>query len=472
MQRNNPVTSWEAEKSRVAMVSVFAAVVITATKVIVGVLTNSLGILAEAAHSGLDLVAAFITLLAVRVADRPADADHHYGHSKIENFSALIETVILLVTCGWIVYEAVKRLVGDAVHVEVTVWSFAVMAFSIVVDYWRAGALMRVAKKYNSQALEADALHFSTDIYSSAVVIAGLIGAYFGIVVADVIAALVVALIVIYISSRLIRRTFDVLIDKSPEGLREKILELVIGQPGILGCRSLRVRQSGMYNFCDMVVAVDRRMPFDMVHSVIDRLEDKIGECLPHIDLNVHAEPEASPAESLLDQVRMEVIKLGFLPHEIEIFDLENGERLVDLHVEWKWATSFYEAHRGASLIEAALKRNFPEVGLVAVHLEEEREGIERYRELTESNPTMVRGIADVAEKFKEVISCTGVKVFERDGRCKAVMNVLLDGSLALAEVHRIATDVERGVLEAFPKLGRVVIHSEPAGPACPVKSR
>src|SRR5216684_671681 len=214
-----------AEKRGVALNSVLAAVAITALKVLVGVSTRSLGILSEAAHSALDLVAAIITLFSVRVSDKPADADHQYGHGKVENFSAFIETGLLLLTCIWIISEAVKRLFFHSVEIEPSAAAFVVMLLSILVDAWRSRALGRIATKYDSQALEADALHFSTDIWSSSVVILGLALVQLGrsyhvtwLSKADPIAALFVAGVVVSVSWRLARRTVDALLDAAPPG--------------------------------------------------------------------------------------------------------------------------------------------------------------------------------------------------------------------------------------------------------------
>jgi len=177
------------EKNRVAFVSVLAAIFLTGFKLIVGLVTGSIGILSEALHSGLDLIAAVITMFAVKVSDKPADKDHQFGHGKVENLSALIETLLLFITCFWIIYEAAHRLISGKPEIEVTAWSYIVVISSIVIDFTRSRALSRVAKKYNSQALEADALHFSTDIWSSAVVFIGLIFANFGFFFAASIAA-------------------------------------------------------------------------------------------------------------------------------------------------------------------------------------------------------------------------------------------------------------------------------------------
>src|SRR5947208_624548 len=166
------------EKTMVALSSVGAAIGLTSLKLIIGLLIGSLGILAEAAHSGLDLVAALMTFLAVRVADRPADATHNYGHGKVENLSAFLEVALLLLTAIWIIYEAIQRLLHQDIHVDISIWAFMVMLISIAVDFTRSRALLRVARKLGSQALEADALHFSTDIWSSIVVVLGLLVVY------------------------------------------------------------------------------------------------------------------------------------------------------------------------------------------------------------------------------------------------------------------------------------------------------
>src|ERR1700733_6934457 len=213
------------EKRAVAGNSALAALLITSGKVVVGITTGSLGILSEAAHSALDLVAALLTYLSVGVSVKPADADHQYGHGKVENFSAFVETGLLLVTCIWVIYEAIVRLFFRRVEVEPSIWAFAVMLISMAVDWWRSRALGRIATKYESQALEADALHFATDIWSSGVVVLGLALILLGHVyhldwlrVADPIAALFVGGVIVSVSWRLARRTVDALLDAAPAG--------------------------------------------------------------------------------------------------------------------------------------------------------------------------------------------------------------------------------------------------------------
>ncbi|MCU0692438.1 MAG: cation diffusion facilitator family transporter [Polyangiaceae bacterium] len=253
-----------SEKSWVAASSVAAAIVLTGGKLVVGFATNSLGILSEAAHSGLDLVAAVVTLWAVRASGRPPDRDHTYGHGKIENLSALFETVLLLLTCVWIVWEALHRLLGaEQVHVDPSAWAFGVVILSIIIDFSRSRALQRVAEKYDSQALEADALHFSTDIWSSAVVLVGLVAVRVGeayrlpwLSAADAVAALGVALIVVWVSLRLARKSIDALLDRVPADLPERVARAAL-VAGVREVRQVRVRRVGPDHFADLTLAAE-----------------------------------------------------------------------------------------------------------------------------------------------------------------------------------------------------------------------
>lgn len=282
----------EGEKKKVALLSVFAAIFLTGFKLLIGLLTGSLGILSEALHSGLDLVAAAITYVAVSVSDKPADKDHNYGHGKIENLSALIETLLLLITCTWIIYEAVSRLMTGKTHIEVTIWSFIVVVSSIIIDFTRSRALSRVARKHNSQALEADALHFSTDIWSSVVVFVGLIFSHFGFFFADAVAALGVACIVIYISIRLGKRAIDVLLDRAPDDSVALVNEALKAVPEIKSFHSLKVRTAGADTFIKVNVHFDPKLSLTQVHELCDKIEHDIGSLIKRSEIFIHAEPQ------------------------------------------------------------------------------------------------------------------------------------------------------------------------------------
>jgi len=287
------------EKRSAALSSVIAAVGLTGFKLIVGLSTGSLGILAEAAHSGLDLMAAVMTFLAVRISGRPADRNHLYGHGKVENLSALFETLLLLITCFWIIYEATHRLLYHSADLKVNYWSFTVMIISILVDVSRSRMLYRAAKKYNSQALEADALHFSTDIWSSGVVILGLflvklsewVPSLTFLRQADSVAAIMVGLIVVYISIKLGIRTIQALLDVAPSGIEEKIISAVEVLPGITDCHNVRVRYSGPQLFVDIHVLIDGSLTLIEAHDLTEEIERVIQKLIPNADVTVHPEP-------------------------------------------------------------------------------------------------------------------------------------------------------------------------------------
>ena len=289
----------DGEKQSAALTSLLAAVGLTAFKIVVGLTTGSLGILAEAAHSGLDLVAALLTFLAVRYSGRPPDHTHLYGHGKIENLSALSETLLLLGTCAWIVREALRRLTTHRVEIDVTWWSFAVMLTSIVIDASRSRVLSRAAKKFHSQALEADALHFETDTWSSAVVILGLAAVKAAewwprlavLRSSDAVAALGVSALVVWVSVQLGRRTVDALLDTAPAGMEERIAAVVGAVPGVRDCHNIRLRYSGPMLFIDLHVLVDGGQTLAQAHALTETIETAIHEIAPEADVTVHPEP-------------------------------------------------------------------------------------------------------------------------------------------------------------------------------------
>ena len=286
------------EKKTAARSSVFAAIFLTGMKLVIGLVTGSLGIISEALHSALDLVAAGVTYFAVHFAGRPADREHPYGHGKIENISALFETFLLLLTCVWIVYEAIQRLFFKTVEVESSIWAFVVMAISIIIDFSRSRMLSRVAKKHNSQALEADALHFSTDIWSSAVVIAGLFFVFLSdklqiawLVNADAIAAMGVAGIVTYVSIQLGRRAIGHLIDEISPTLVVDVTQAADNVPQVLRVLDVRARHSGPNTFIDVTIALEDGTPLDQAHSVAEQVEAAVQATVPKSSVMVHIDP-------------------------------------------------------------------------------------------------------------------------------------------------------------------------------------
>src|ERR1700730_773332 len=356
--------SMRAEKRTVAGNSVLAAIAITALKVIVGFTTGSLGILSEAAHSGLDLIAAMVTFFSVQVSDKPADADHQYGHGKVENFSAFIETGLLLVTCVWIIYEAARRLFFHHVEIEPSIAAFIVMFFSMAVDFWRSRALGRIAAKYDSQALEADALHFSTDIWSAGVVLLGLLLVLLGRIYhvqwlrdADPIAALFVAGVVISVSWRLARRTVDALLDAAPSGVRSQIMDAVSRVEGVLEVDRVRIRRAGNRYFADLAVGLARTVTFQRSEQLASAVTEAVHKVLPDADVTVQPLPRAEGSENIFDRIRAVATQHNLNVHDISVQDL--AARLhVEQHVELDERMTLKDAHDRVTELEADMRRD------------------------------------------------------------------------------------------------------------------
>ncbi|HEY1730172.1 MAG TPA: cation-efflux pump [Terriglobales bacterium] len=457
----------QREKKAVALNSIFAAVFITLMKVVVGIATGSLGILSEAAHSGLDLVAAAVTYFSVRVSDKPADAEHQYGHGKIESFSAFVETGLLLLTCVWIVYEAGKRLFFQSVEIEPTVWAFVVMGISIVVDSWRSRRLRRIADKYDSQALQADALHFSTDIWSSSVVILGLALVMVGrkyevhwLAKADPVAALFVACIVVYVSSRLALQTVDTLLDAAPAGVRNRIIEEVRRVHGVLEVDRVRIRRSGSRYFADVSIAMSRNVTFQKSEQVANEVSSQIRGLLPDADVVVNAVARASRQESLFDQIRAVATRNNLNVHDISVQDI-GGKLHVEQHVELDERLSLKEAHDRVTRLEAEMKRDVPEISDILTHIESEPATIETGDGLLRE-PNFERRLQAVTEGFPEVVDMHDLMFKRVGGRLYLSLHITMQDDLPLSRVHDIQTAVEGRFRQEVPELFRVLIHPEP----------
>jgi len=473
MSRESPLAERVAEigKKSAARNSVFAALFLTGMKLVVGLITGSLGILAEAAHSGLDLVAAIVTLVAVHVSDKPADHDHTYGHGKVENFSALVETVLLFVTCAWIIYEAVVRIFFKTVHVDPSLWAFLVMAVSIGVDISRSRMLAEAARKHRSQALEADALHFSTDVWSSSVVILGLALVWLGryaapryaalLEKADTLAALGVAFIVLFVSYRLGRRTIDVLLDRAPEGLPQRLREAAAGVEGVFNVGQVRVRRSGPVFFVDMTVDVDRNLSFERTHAIAEEVEARVQEVAPGADVVIHTDPKEVEREALAKRIRAVAYRNQMSVHNIALH--ENRNRVfVDLHLEVDDHLSLAQAHEMASHIEKDLHQDLPEISQVYVHMESRGTGRGEGEDVTAREGELVRRIKGIADATAGPGSCHNVLVRRHDDKCSVALHCHFDEQMSIVEAHDITTRIEVRLKEEIPELDRILVHAEP----------
>lgn len=452
----------QQQKERVALTSLFASLGLTIAKAIVGVMTGSLGILSEAGHSLIDFGATVMTFIAVRISGKPADDEHHYGHGKVEAISALAETALLFLLSAAVIVEAVRRLFfHDGVHVEATIWAFAVMIGSVVVDFFRARALSRTAKATGSQALEADALHFSSDLWSSLAVLVGLGGVWLGLPWADAVAAIAVAILICLVGWRLVRRTVDTLTDAAPRGVRERVVEIARRMPGVVAVERIRVRSSGEKDFIDLDVAVNRGLPLDRVSAIKDRLSAAIVKDSPRTEVNVTTEPRAVDDETIHEKVMVIARNRALAVHHVTVHEI--GDRLsVSLDLEVDGKLTLVDAHRIADQLEEAIEEELGPTVEVETHIEP-LQPIDAGREAPPERVAVVTAaLAEIAAAGKVVREVHDVRVRETADGEIVNFHCRVDPTLTVATVHDRVDEVERGLKRRSPLIKRVIGHAEP----------
>jgi cation diffusion facilitator family transporter len=460
------------EKKRAALLSVGSAALLVSLKAFLVLRTGSLGVLSEALHSGLDLLAAIITFLSVRMSDLPADEKHPYGHGKVENFSAFVETGLLILTAAYIVYEAFDRLFFRAVHIQPSVTALLVLFCALAIDLTRARALSNVAKKHSSEALEADALHFATDVWSTTVVIAGIALVWAGeawnlpwLVYADALAGLAVAGVILWVGSRLGRRTLDALLDAAPEGLQQEIARAVGRMEGVLDVDRVRVRRAGNRHFVDATVSVARTASLEQVHALSDAIEKRIGEIVPS-DVMVHAEPRAPQGEHLFEAIRAVAQRKGLAIHDVTALQ-QDGKLFIELHLEVDENLSLREAHRQATELEGEILKIRDGSADVNIHIEPLGRHIATpdagIGEMKQLSHLVEDFINTLPAEFDELVNCHDVHVRQVEHHILASCHCTMKGALPITQVHDVTAALEDRVKEKFPQIARVTIHPEPA---------
>lgn len=451
---------------RAAAISVLAALLLTLLKAIVGFLTNSIGIISEALHSGLDLLAAGITLAAVRTASKEPDIEHQYGHGKIENFSALVETILLWITSAWIIYEAIRRILGEE-FIEPSIWGIAVMLTSIIVDYERSRILYRTARKYNSQALEADALHFSTDMLSSVVVLFGLILVSLGFPIGDPLGALGVSVVILFVSYNLAKRSFNFLVDRAPEGVKEAVINTCSNIPGVIDCSRVRARTSGPDLFVDVVVTVDETVTTGEAHIITDSIESSLSGLAPRVDVVVHVEPAKIETSEYIKMSLYEHLQI-LARREPEILSVHNvriftfREQIeIAADIEMSTDLSLEEAHRISNQFEEEIKRTDPRIKTVVLHLETaaiESESVD----ITAKSEALVDQVRILVERTAPKVMCSKVIVRKEETGLSLLIQCSADGSISLVESHEISEAIEKSIMESISEISDIFVHIEP----------
>ncbi len=460
------VAKGRKEVQKAAGWSVLAAALLTILKLVTGLLTNSLGILSEGLHSGLDFAAAGITLLAVRKASKVPDSDHLYGHGKIENFAAFAETIILWITSVWIILEAWHRIEVQN-WPEASVWGIVIMVIGVFVTYQQSKLLYRTAEKHGSQALEADALHFRTDMISSVVVLLGLGFVWIDIPIADPIAAIGVAIIIFIVSARLGKRTFDALTDRAPLGLQDEIMQRVSEVGGVVECIRVRTRLSGPELCADIVVTVDENIATKEAHGIAECIEEKLVELAPRVDVVVHIEPAEGDISqfskmNIYDQMQIIARRIPDIQsvHNIRVFEIsDNIDVAADL--EMSAELTLEEAHSVSELYENNLRELVGSINSVTLHLETTLTKDEA-DDITENSFEIVDSVKKIIADFSPIVNYREARIREERGGLSVLLDCTIPGQMTLTESHEIAEAIEKKILERIETVKSVFIHFDP----------
>jgi cation diffusion facilitator family transporter len=430
---------------------------------VIGFLTGSLAILSEAGHSLLDLSATVLTYFAVRVSGKPADAEHQYGHGKIESVTALAETALLFLLSGVVIFEAVQRLAGEhAEAVKATAAAFAVIGLSIVVDFFRARALKRVAKTTLSEALAADALHFGSDMWSSIAVLIGLGGLAAGYPWADATAAIVVAVFICIAGYRLGRRTIDTLTDTAPAGVRERVTTIARQVPGVVAVERVRARPAGAVLFVELCVGVSRTLPLDRVTTIKEQLIRAIRAEMPAAEVTITTEALALNNETVRERVMVIARDMGLAIHHVAVQAIE-GSLSVSADLEVEGTQHLAAAHEIASRLEEAMRHELGPDVEVETHIEPLPADILAGRDATPERLGEVReALSLLAAEIPQLGEVHDVRV--RDTPDGEIVNFhcSVDPALSVSTVHDLVDALERRLRRRFPTIQRVIGHAEP----------
>ncbi len=457
-----------AEKRGVALISMAAAAVMTRFKQAARLLSGSMGVLSDAAHSALDLAGAALTFLSVRVSDKPADENHPYGHGKVENISAFIEVGLMVVSCVWIIYEAVGRILHHSVDLRHYIWPVLVLVTSIVVDYWRSRQLADGARRTGAPALATDAFHFASDIWSTLAVLIGLGASWLGVHLhidmlkyADPFAAIVVSIMILRITWHLARETVGALTDQIPAETRRRLVREVARVPAVLAVEQARVRKSGAAYFADLTLALPRRSTFEHTDELVRSATAAVQRALPEADVVIHTIPRTARAESIFDRVRAVAARNNVSVHELSV-QSHHGRLRVEQHVELEEKMPLLQAHNFVSAMEAEILREAPEVDSVLTHIESEPSTIEQPEEILVDDLRIEQALRSAASGFGEIVDVHELTVRRAGDHIDLSCHCTLPDDLSMMRVHEIITAFEDRFKLACPEVNRVTIHPEP----------
>jgi cation diffusion facilitator family transporter len=452
----------QQRKERAALGSIAVSSIMTIAKLIAGLTSGSLAVLSEAGHNLADVATTALTYFAIRIANKPADEEHQYGHAKVEALAALIETGFLFALAAFILVEAVRRLASHNVHIEANYLVFAILFISIIVDLFRWRTLKRIAKQTQSEALAADAMHFSSDIVSSLLAIAGLVAAHYGYPQGDVAAAIGVAAFIAIAGYQIGRRTIDTLIDAAPKGLTEKVLAIAQSAPGVIKVEGLRLRPAGSEVMGDLAITVARTLPLEKVAMIKRNVAAAIAAQHPEVNVTISTRPVALDNETILERILLIAAKRHVPVHHVTMQDID-GRTSVSFDVELDGRMPHAQAHEIVTGLEAEIGQ---ELG-PDIEVESHIEPLEpRQLHGQDADPATRADItATLAKRMSDagaLYDIHNVRVRQTPAGLVVNYHCRVDPALSVDEVHERVDSLERKMRADFSNITRIVGHAEP----------
>ncbi len=427
-------------------------------KLVVGLLTGSLGILSEAVHSMFDLAASTFTLLAVRTARKPADQEHPYGHGRAENLAAFAEGILLIITAGVIAFEAVRRLVEGGPPVDPAPYAFALLIVSLLIEAGRAVVLRRVGRLASSEAMLADATDRTADVLANIGVLVGLLGVRMGLLWADAAAALLVALVILRAAGFLAWRSGDILIDRAAAGAERQLREAIQDVDGVREVRSVRVRRSGPNLIGDISIATRRMLPVEAASALVDGVKARAGSVLPGLDLAVAVEGQERSSD-LVERIHAAAARNGGFRdlHNVTVEREADGSLHLTMHAKLPGDQTLDSASRTSRALERSIRAELPEVNRIDIHLEPIEPDVVPGQDVTARNEQLAARVRQIVESHPEVLRCVDVELSSRHSRIHAHVVAEVAGDMSLEQAHRIESELEEMIRSQVPELQEVV---------------
>ncbi len=451
----------DSYKRKIMLFSLLVSIILVIIKIAIAYFTNSIGVFSEALNNSLDLVTVIITYMAIRISSRPADKDHTYGHGKYENISALFEVTIISALSFFIIYKSIQRIIYRNFELSLNIYVFIILVISIFLNIIRVFYIGKAVKKYNSFALKAEFINYSSDILSSVIVIGGLYLANNGIYIADPIASIIVSLIVLTLSLRLSIKIVRNLLDYVPGEITENIINILKGISEIKSVNKLKLHEVGNIKFINLEICLDRNFYLSQVEKIKEKIKSKIISIIPESEIIIETKSltsrgdiEACIKEVVLNQPGVKNI------HNISVYNI-NKYINVTIHIELDKYLSLEETEKLTKITENKVKKRINNLRNIYIHIEDSKSS-ENWNDITKKSNKLIRKIKKEISSYVAPETCHNFTVLKKGKFYNLAFHCRLNKDLNVIKAHSIITRIEDDIKKKFKNIKEILVHVEP----------